>query len=526
MAKPFNPYSSAQPYFGGMTIPNGLQGADADRVRSYQLYEQMYWNHPETFQILQRGEDQAPIYLPSAKTIIEATNRFLAVNFSYIVAPNYGTPADQQALDLLFRRLFRRERIWSKVAAQKRFGLIRGDTIWHITANPAKPQGSRLTVRDVHPSRYFQILDPDDSDRIIGVHLVDETVHPKDPNKRVTRRQTYRKKDDGSITTELTLWEIGKWDDRPLKPNLKIVQVVVPETQLPPVIDVIPVYHIKNTWDSGSQYGSSTIRGIETILNAANQATSDQDLALAMAGLGVYATDAAPPVDAEGIATDWEMGPNRVAEVPPGKFFNRVSGVGSVDPSLNHIKFILGEAQAGAAVPDIAAGKVDVAIATSGIALRLHLAPILASNADKEGDMLGVYDQMFFDIAAKWFAAYEGFSAGATVEVNSIVGDPLPVDRAAAVQEIVSLYTAKIIDLSTCHAELAKIGYKFPNGTVDAVIAEAQKLAEATSFDPFANRSAEELAGLASTTGVNPAAAPPQTTTVPALPGVPVPVGP
>jgi hypothetical protein len=287
----------------------------------------------------------------------------------------------------------------------------------------------------------------------------------------------------------LSLWEVGKWDDRYLEPkDLKMVALLRPVTPLPPAITSLPVYHIRNTWDEYA-FGSSTLRGIETILAGANQGVSDQALAMAMNGLGSYWTDAAPPVDASGAPTDWEFGPLRMTEVPPGSTVGRLEGVGSVAPSIDHLNFILDSAQTGVGVPDIAAGKVDVSVAESGISLRLQLAPIIAANGEREQTMLGVYDQMFFDLRTMWLPAYERLTLDA--EIASIVDDPLPKNHEAEVKEVIDLYAAKLITAEEARTRLINLGWEI-EATANKLLDEVT--ATAVAADPFAARSNAELA--------------------------------
>jgi hypothetical protein len=490
----FTPHSSIVPFFADAAEP-GIPEFDANRIMAYAQYEQFYWNHPESFRLVQRGEDEAPIYLPSARRIIEATNRFLAVGFDYAIDSAVGTPDSRAQLDLAFKALFKRELFHVKFNAQRRWGLVRGDAIWHITADDTKPEGTRISLHDVHPKRYFPIVDADDPTRVVGCHLVETIADPRDKTKQVIRRQTYRKELDavglptGLITTELSLWEVGKWDDRYLEPkDLKMVALLRPVTPLPPAITSLPVYHIRNTWDEYA-FGSSTLRGIETILAGANQGVSDQALAMAMNGLGSYWTDAAPPVDASGAPTDWEFGPLRMTEVPPGSTVGRLEGVGSVAPSIDHLNFILDSAQTGVGVPDIAAGKVDVSVAESGISLRLQLAPIIAANGEREQTMLGVYDQMFFDLRTMWLPAYERLTLDA--EIASIVDDPLPKNHEAEVKEVIDLYAAKLITAEEARTRLINLGWEI-EATANKLLDEVT--ATAVAADPFAARSNAELA--------------------------------
>lgn len=486
----YHPYSSAVPFFQE-TAPGGLPTIDQQRIQAYNLYEQFYWSHPETFKLLQRGEDQSPIYLPASRKIIEATNRFLAVDFDYVVETGAGgTASDIQIVDDAFKNLFKRERFFTKFISQKRFGLIRGDAIWHITADDTKPLGSRISIHAVHPGQYFPWMD-DSGRRLDGCHLVDTVPDPKDENKQLSRVQTYRRDpDSGGITSELALFEIGKWDDRNLKPvDISRVAVLVPPTPLPTAITSIPVYHIRNTEDE-SPFGSSLLRGIETVMAAVNQTVSDENLALVMAGLGGYWTDAGPPQDAAGNPTAWELGPLRMTEVPPGRQVGRLQGVGTVAPSQDHIELLMHEGGTGVGVPDIAAGKVDVAVAESGISLRLQMAPILASNAEREQAMIGVYDQMFFDIARMWMATYEQIQT--EVSVGAIVGDPMPKNREAQIKEIADLVTAKLITIAEGRAMLIKeIGLDI---TPDASAVLEEQTALASASDPFGARVEKELA--------------------------------
>lgn len=514
----YSPYSSAVPFFQDAPEP-GIPELDQNRLRAYSLYEQFYHNHPETYKLLARGDDEQPIYLPAPKKIVEAVNRFLAVDFDYVVDATMGTPDARAQLDLAFTNLLKRELFYVKFNANKRWGLVRGDAIWHITADDTKPEGARISIHDVNPRRYFPITDKDDPTRVIGCHLVETVEDPRDDTKQVIRRQTYRKggtaeKFPGLITTELTLWTIGKWDDRHLKPEeMEQVAVLKPETPLPNTITTIPVYHIRNTWDENN-FGDSLLRGVETIMAAANQGVSDQALAMAINGLGSYWTDAAPPVDTSGQPTSWEFGPLRMTEVPPGSTVGRLQGVGSVQPSIDHLNFILEQGQTGAGVPDIAAGKVDVAIAESGISLRLQLSPILAANAEREQTMLAVYDQMFFDIRTMWLPTFEGATYEA--DVSCIVGDPLPKNRETEVKETIDLFTAKLITAEEARTKLKELGWEI-EPKADKLLQEAEAFAAAA--DPFGKRMEDEL----NADGADPAGAAAKNGAPSGAPGSPVP---
>lgn len=484
----FTPYSGVASMLG--TLPSWMDAADGQRHEAYTKYEQMYWNAPDTYKLVQRGTDTKPLYIPSARVIIEATNRFLAKGWDYVIDPRIGSPADQQLLRTQMNTLFKRETVWTKFATQKRYGLIRGDALWHIVADPAKPAGARLSIYEIDPGSYFPIYLDNDPDRLIGMHIVDQMEYQ---TKVVTRRLTYRKDPDtGVITTETSLFEIANWDDRDAANEIKKVAQLVPPTPLPPTITAFPVYHIKNSPTPGAPFGSSELRGLETIMAAVNQTISDQELAIAMDGIGLYATNSGPPVDDDGNETNWLLGPGRVVEIDENSEFKRVAGVTNL-PGIEHIDFILGKAQQSVGIPDIAIGNVDVQVAESGVALAIQLAPLLAKNAEKEQDMLGVYDHMLWDITHMWLPAYEAFSAGMTLDIASVVTDPMPVNRQARIAEILQLLTAQVISGNYARELLTDLGYNFPAEMGADIVQETQALAEARGYDPFMNRVNEEL---------------------------------
>lgn len=491
----FDPYLSAKPFFKAGGAPGWVvSDEDKNRLQSYELYERIYWTAPQTFKVMQRGTDSAPIYLPTARKIIEACNRFLAVDFNYLVEGN------DPALSTLIASLFKREKFFTKFATQKRYGLIRGDAIWHIVADPAKPEGERLSLYELDPSNYFPILDPDNAEKRIGCYLVDIITDPSDPNasKKIARVQTYRKVQAGpsspvTITSEMAYYESAKWDARNLKPkDIKLLKVVKPVFALPPEITSIPVYCTSNTRIPGPRpFGYSEILGIERVFAAVNQAISDEELSLAMAGLGVFWTTAGPPKDDTGRIVAWDIGPARMIEVGRDSKVERLAGITTVAPMIEHMKFMIDETQGGIGIPDIAAGKVEVTIAESGISLQLQLAPLLAKNAEKEGTLIEEYDQMFYDIVHGWFPAYEGTSATPEDNVVSVAGDPMPKNRKADIQEITDLVAAGLLSKAEGRKILkVKFGYEIAED-VTKLVEEAGEFAQAE--DAFAARAGAEL---------------------------------
>ena len=514
-------YASAQPFLSGTADANlAGSGEDSVRLQVYDLYDGFYHNRPETFTVTLMGEDNdRKILMPIGKKIIEAILRFLAVDYNYVVVPGQsrGTDEEKATIDRMVENFFKREEVQLKVANNKRYGLIRGDACFHITADPTKEEGSRLSLHELHPGNFFPIWDPQNEKRMIGCHIVDVVQDPRepgDPTKRVTRRLTYLREGVvrsatpgyeipegqplGGVTSETTLWTIGKWDDRNMaQDDLEQVNVssplIIPLISLPPQITSLPIYHWKNGSLGGTYpFGISAIAGLETVLNGIHQGVSDEDFALVMAGLGMFWTNSKPPRDEAGNTLPWEIGPGVVAEVGADGQFNRVQGVNSVAPYQDHLKYLEDGGLSTNGVPEVAAGRVDVQVAESGISLRLQFAPILAANAEREKEILGEMDHLLYDLTHMWFPAYEEYDAPEVV-VASVVGNPLPENREAAIQEILLLFSSGLITIEMAQARLAKYGYDFKDGDNVQVIRDAQAMAQARAGDEVANRYAQEL---------------------------------
>lgn len=478
------PYSTVTPLVGVM--PSWVPALEQERVASYLTYEDIYWNNPDTFKLVARGTEDAPIYVPTGRTIVDTTNRYVGVGWDFFVDPTIGTP-DQQALAAKwFTSLFRREKMKSKYAMNKRFGVIRGDWIWHIIADPAKPAGKRISVLAVNPGSWFPVYADDDLDKLVKIHLAEQYLTP-DGKERV-KRLTYEKMENGQIQVSEGIFEVKNWDL-----STKPETVTIPPTLLPPAITSFPVYHLKNFEEPQNPYGSSELRGFERIMGAVNQAMSDQELALALQGLGMYATDGAGPVDEDGNDVAWQLGPGQVIENAIN--FRRIDGLGSIQPSKDHIGMLIDFLKEASASSDAAIGKVDVQVAESGIALMLQLGPMLAKAAEKDLEIIDVHTQMFYDLKT-WFQIYEQANF-VDAEVIPILGDKLPANLKGEIENVSTLVASKIMSAQTARARLAVLGVKFADNE-DAIIAQETALSTeaSTPQDTFAQRVATELATL------------------------------
>jgi hypothetical protein len=494
---------------------------DRVRLKSYMLYEDMYHNRPEHIRITLRGgsgtqptvnplsstspqyydddEDSVQIYIPSAKKCIEAVNRFLAVGWKVTPDPSTQQSQNLDAVGKLIDNLFKRERMPSKLAQMKRYMLVKGDALLHIVADPKRLPGKRISILELRAEHYFPIEDTQGN--YIGCHIVDIIENPNSTLKLrqfngrdVVRRQTYRKELDasgyptGRITSELAYFEIGKWDDRVLSnEDIEMIEEVREPYYLPPEINQIPVYHWRNMPPPGSFFGTSELSGVESVINAINQSMSDEDLTLIMQGLGVYWTDASPPLDASGNEVEWEISPRSVVQVASGGQFGRVSGITTVQPFGDHINALDEAMQQALAVPDIAIGVVDVTTAESGIALQLKLGPLIAKNQEKELDIIDVADQFLYDLINGWFVAYESVSVEGITFVNTF-DDPMPRNKSKDLADLTTLWSTAgpgtpggCLPVHWFIEQLNEImGYKLdPTVDFQQALDDAQKIAEA-----------------------------------------------
>jgi Phage portal protein, SPP1 Gp6-like len=459
---------------------------DQERVLSYEVYEKIYWTVPTVFKLSMRGTEDKPIYVPSGRTIVETTHRFLCPEFSVTVIDRLGagTTEDVTAAQIVLDEFFRREQFFSKFNGAKRFSLIQGDWIWHVTADPTKPIGSRLSIHAIDPSMYFPVTAEDDLTKILAVHLVQ--LVDRDGTSRI-HRQTYKKipQADGTNRTTVSegIFETDNWfplDSTPL-------EIIRAEEQLPDQITTIPVYHIRNFDEPGNPFGSSEMRGIERLMLAINQTLSDEELSLALDGIGMYATDAPQPVDpTTGQAIPWRLGPGRVVHHPTDTTWQRITGVTSMGPYGEHYDRVWEALKQSSNTPDIAIGMVEVSAAESGVALMLKLSPMLAKVGEKAQIILDIHTNLFFDLLNMWYPAYEDTTFD-NVTVQCAPGSAVPVNRDERFRELNDMLSGGVIDTEYYRQEVTKLGYVFPDDMQARVDAEREK-----NQDEFSSRLAAE----------------------------------
>lgn len=489
---------------------------DLKRIQAYDYYEDLYINSTVNLALNLRGEDQVPLLMPSGKKIVEATHRFLGKNLQYFVDAG-GDGNAQLQVDAWWADFYKREGVKSKFESNKRWGLIRGDAAFYVYAKPNKTSGKRICIEELDPRFIFEINEsPNDAKETSGYHIVEKVQDYRDPDKpdkQIAQVRTFRKIYDETgavtgITSELKFYEIGKWDDRTVKARADQERVAYPDKDEDPYIigsdsvpiTNLPIYKWRTRPPQNSSWGHSILTGLETLLYAINQSLTDEDVTIVFQGLGMYVTTAGRPKDDNGNPTDWNVGPKQVIEIGVDQDFKKVTGVDSVDPFQQHMTFIdekgLSESSG---TPEIAIGRVDVAVAESGISLQLQMMPLLTSNEELELEMITVLDQMHYDITTQWLPAYEEEMFGDATKmvqltVVTIFDDPMPKNRDTEINETQLLYTNNMILTVMMIQKLRELGWRWPTHDetgmelTDDMLAEMlvnQSATQAAALDPF-----------------------------------------
>lgn len=476
---------------------------DQERVQTYWTYDDIYHNVPDALKALLRSADSEELlgrrYVPVGRALIEATNRYLGKDLTWVTPPLTGVTPEQQieAVGWL-NAVFDREAFVPLFLSMKRWMLVRGDGAIHISADPNKPEGQRIRITELDPSRYFPITDNADAERVLGCYVI--SIVPDDTGEEIVQRLEYQRiltpvdqakfpgSTIGGIWTRISFYEVDGWDDRDPLTEADLAPVDVPSWfgtdpasqaalaggMLPAQITALPVYWFPNNRSGSNIFGISELQGLESLLAGVTQTTTDEDLAVGLQGIGVYWTDSGRPVDEAGQPAQWEIGPASILELQKGSKLGRVDGATNIDSLQGHAKYLENKAQETSGTPAIAVGRVDVKVAESGVALMIEMAPILSKNAEKEAMLIARLNQLLFDMLNGWLPAYEGLGPNGAV-VQAEFGDPLPTDRKALIEELNTLITAKIISAEYARTVLAeKLGMVFPADIAAQIMAEQQ----------------------------------------------------
>lgn len=467
----FDQWSTIRKLISASDGPVWVPERDKVRITAYQKYEEIYFNDDRAFQLMRRGAELEPVLVPNPRTIVDTTAHYLLKG----VDVSFKADKAQKAA----AKWMRKQHFASKFAVAKHSGVCRGDWVFHITVDKEEPEGEQIQLISVDPAAYFPMYDPDDLDKIVGVNLA-EVFEDDDGEERIKKR-TYRiEKVNGQrrISVEENVYEndrkwkgrVGDWG---IDGQLTIARVVVGKTLLPEDIVHIPVYHFRNADWQGQPYGSSELRGFERISASINQTLTDEEMALALEGLGVYYTDAGTPKDDQGNEQPWEIAPARVLELPTGAKFGRAEGIKSITPMLEHATWLYERTMEASAT--FRAGSIDAQVAESGIALAIRFMPTLAKLEERDLTGSDMLSEMFEDWTM-WEEAYEGGGFSGEEPVVTL-GSKLPLNREERVSELNNMLDRNVISRAFFRTEMNKLGYEIPDDIQDEIDEELENLA-------------------------------------------------
>jgi hypothetical protein len=482
----FTPYSTIQPLLGGDDDPAlWAPELERQRIQAYQKYEEIYWSHTDAFRMVTRGDEENPIYVPNPRTIVDTTAYFLLKGVH--IHLHVGEGGEESEIHRLLHEFKDRERFISKFHEAKHSGVVRGDYLLHMTADPLKPEGTRISINSVDPASFFPEFDDDNLDRVLAVNLVERFVDDEDQTKSYVKWLRYeyasRKTKDPRLAfsdpervvlSQEGIWEVDGWWKGEDRRRLKEIR---PLKALPPPIRTIPVYHFKNIPWQGQPFGSSELRGYELVQAGINQGISDEGLALALEGLGVYATDSGPPVDADGKPVDWSISPARVLELSSGTDFKRVQGIVSVKPWQDHLKFLVDSQYE--ATGTFRGGAIEAQVAESGIALAIKFLPTEAKLGERDEHGTSVLRQWTHDWL-EWMQAYERQAIPENLRTEIILEDKLPTNKTDLLNLMNNLADRKAISLKFYREKLGEIyDMVFPDDIEEQIEAEAKAAMQA-----------------------------------------------
>lgn len=480
------------------TLPSWYPSeAIARRIAMYDFYYSLYWGEPRILEFSVRDSETPPIYIPAARTIVDTTHRYVATKMQVLPNPEFGTESEQILAKQWMDAFLKRERFYSRFSGVKRNTLMKGDACFLISADPLKAQGSRISLTPIDPATWIPAYSDGRGEHQVGVDLI-EVFTEEGADGPLVRRQRWMKGDhpsrnlaaDAPITYQVDIIEQSNFPDGE---NAEILRVDVPQTPLHPSITALPVYHFKNMEEDDNPFGSSELRGVERLALSMTTNMSDADIALALQGIGLYATTSGAPRDAAGNVQDWIIAPGQVLELGADKKFERVIGITSMDPYHNHIGELYDYLRDGTGTPVVATGKVEVAIAESGISLTLQMGPMLAKAEDKDELHRDTLQQLFFDLRT-WAQVYEGMNL-ANVDYSVHFGPKLPQNQQERIANIISLAGAvpPIISTQTARDMLREMDYDIPDDEALAILEETA--ATATESDPIGGRLDAEVDG-------------------------------
>lgn len=485
--------------FAQSTSKNWLPKTDSARNAAYEGYSAFYWNEDGAYSLRVIVTEQ-PVFIPIGRILVDTMAHYLLKGLCVDVEDQEKNKTEQTDLeDFLDRQQF-----LPKFHVAKHDGCMRGDYVFHMTADDNKPAGQRISLTSVYAGKVVRKFDDDDGELMTDAWIAEPYTDPNDESRELIRRLHYWYSDsdndaddkphallddadevpppdstearEGLSSTRRVMreLEILEVDDKLWTADETVVRRELTAEQLPDPIDCIPIYWFKNIPTDGQPFGSSEIRGFERGIRGISQEATDLGVGLALDGLGTFVTDAARPRNADGAETNWIIEPGMILEIQNGTYFKRVDGITSISPALDWMKYSEGKIGEAAGLSAVALGDIDAQTASNPMALAIKFLPTLAKLEEREAIALGNLRNMFWDWT-KWREAYEDKSWPKGVKLRITVGEKLPQDRTARVNELNNMLDRDIISKAYYRQEMGKLGYEFPDDIQEQVDEELER---------------------------------------------------
>src|SRR5690349_13233950 len=126
-----------------------------ERAQAYAKYDQLYWNDQLQYPLRVMAEE-TPIFVPNPRTLVDTTAHYYLKGLSVTSEKASGSKMGKVLEAFLDREMF-----YSRFHANKHRGVARGDYAIHMTADPSKPAGKRISLTPLHPAKVILDTDPD-----------------------------------------------------------------------------------------------------------------------------------------------------------------------------------------------------------------------------------------------------------------------------------------------------------------------------------------------------------------------------
>lgn len=226
------------------------------------------------------------------------------------------------------------------------------------------------------------------------------------------------------------------------------------------MVDFLPIVHVPNNVAILHHYGRSSLSGILQIIDDIQNA--DTDLAAASGTTG------APPITVSGTAASRDdmssYGPGQVFELGADGKMDVLDTSRSLNALISYVEILLQRMATNARVPEAVLGKVTRGGIPSGIALALMFGPLQSM----VGEMRLVRDEKYpilFRFVQRMAMAGGDLEPGEVYNAQLVFGSYLPVDRAAAVDQVARLLGAQAISREAAILMLIEAGFDLSDAT-------------------------------------------------------------